>query len=33
MPPTHGQHTEEVLKSIGYTNEQLAELRCIGAIL
>ena len=33
MPPTQGQHTDEVLKSIGYTDEQLAALRESGAIL
>lgn len=33
MPPTQGQHTDEVLKSIGYTDEQLAKLRADGAIL
>ena len=33
MPPTQGQHTDEVLKSVGYTDEQLAQLRADGAIL
>lgn len=33
MPPTLGQHTDEILKSIGYTDEQLTRLRNSGAIL
>lgn len=33
MPPTQGQHTDEVLKSIGYTDAQLEQLRASGAIL
>lgn len=33
MPPTQGQHTDEVLKSLGYTDEQLSKLRADGAIL
>lgn len=33
MPPTQGQHTDEVLKSLGYTDELLAAMRNDGAIL
>lgn len=33
MPPTQGQHTDEVLKSIGYTDEQLEQMRKDGVIL
>ena len=32
MPPTLGQHTDEVLESIGYTEKQLQALRESGAI-
>ena len=33
MPPTQGQHTDEVLKSVGYTDEQLQHMRQDGVIL
>ena len=33
MPPELGEHTEEVLRAIGYDHEGLAELRAVGAIL
>lgn len=33
MPPTQGQHTDEVLKSVGYTDEQLEQMRKDGIIL
>jgi crotonobetainyl-CoA:carnitine CoA-transferase CaiB-like acyl-CoA transferase len=31
-PPRLGQHTEEVLKSLGYSGEAIAKLRAEGAI-
>ena len=33
MPPEFGEHTEDVLRAIGYDDEGLAELRLAGAIL
>jgi len=33
MPPELGEHTEDVLRAIGYDDEGLAELRAAGAIL
>ena len=33
MPPTQGQHTDEILGSLGYTADQLAKLREGGVIL
>jgi crotonobetainyl-CoA:carnitine CoA-transferase CaiB-like acyl-CoA transferase len=33
MPPELGEHTEDVLRAIGYDDEGLAELRVAGAIL
>lgn len=33
MPPELGQHTEDVLRSIGYDDDGLAQLRAAGAIL
>jgi len=33
MPPELGEHTEDVLRAIGYDDEGLAELRSAGAIL
>lgn len=33
MPPTQGQHTDEILKSVGYTDEELEEMRANGIIL
>jgi crotonobetainyl-CoA:carnitine CoA-transferase CaiB-like acyl-CoA transferase len=33
MPPELGEHTEDVLRAIGYDDEGLAELRLAGAIL
>ena len=33
MPPEKGQHTEEVLKGIGYTDAQLRQLREAGVIV
>lgn len=32
MPPTQGQHTEEVLSSLGYTADEIADLRSEGVI-
>jgi crotonobetainyl-CoA:carnitine CoA-transferase CaiB-like acyl-CoA transferase len=31
-PPTHGQHTDEVLALVGYTPEQITTLRNQGAV-
>jgi crotonobetainyl-CoA:carnitine CoA-transferase CaiB-like acyl-CoA transferase len=31
-PPGLGQHTEEVLKDIGYSDEDIARLKRVGAI-
>lgn len=31
-PPTLGQHTEEVLRELGYTAEEIARLKAVGAI-
>jgi crotonobetainyl-CoA:carnitine CoA-transferase CaiB-like acyl-CoA transferase len=33
MPPELGEHTEDVLREIGYDDEGLAKLRAAGAIL
>ena len=33
MPPTHGEHTAEVLRDIGYDDAALAEMRADGVIL
>ncbi len=33
MPPELGEHTEEVLRAVGYDDAGLAELRKAGAIL
>ncbi len=33
MPPTQGQHTDEVLKSIGYSDEKIEQMRKDGVIL
>ena len=32
MPPEKGQHTDEVLKSVGFTDSQLESMRNEGAI-
>ena len=31
-PPTLGQHSDEILRGLGYTNEQIAAMRAAGAI-
>jgi crotonobetainyl-CoA:carnitine CoA-transferase CaiB-like acyl-CoA transferase len=33
MPPLHGEHTEEVLRELGYAEEKITELREAGTIL
>ena len=32
MPPTQGQHTDEILAELGYDSEQIAQLREKGVI-
>ena len=32
-PPVLGKHNEDILTSLGYTAEQIAEMRSAGAIL
>jgi len=31
-PPTHGQHTDEVLQLVGYSPEEITKLREQGAV-
>jgi crotonobetainyl-CoA:carnitine CoA-transferase CaiB-like acyl-CoA transferase len=33
MPPELGQHTEDVLRSLGYDDAALSRMRDVGAIL
>jgi crotonobetainyl-CoA:carnitine CoA-transferase CaiB-like acyl-CoA transferase len=32
MAPTHGQHTDEVIRELGRTEAELAELRAKGVL-
>jgi crotonobetainyl-CoA:carnitine CoA-transferase CaiB-like acyl-CoA transferase len=33
MPPLHGEHTDEVLRELGYADDELESLRAEGTIM